>query len=577
MDYFDLGTYSFPVTTNSPEAQVWFDRGLNWVYGYNHDEAVACFQKAAECDRDCAMAYWGTAYAAGPNYNLPWHLMDPKGKALALALAYDATQTALEKAGKGNEIERALIEALPARYPQAEPIEDQDPWNDAFADAMRETLKRYPDSLEVRTIFAEALLNRTPWAMWDLKTATPAEDADTLECEEVLEYALENDPASMSHPGLLHLYVHLLEMSPYPERALKAGDALRTLVPDAGHLIHMPTHIDVLCGHYQNVVHWNEAATHADVKYFEQKGPYGIYTGYRLHNYHFVIYGALFLGQIEPAYRALRGIRETTPEDMLKMESPPMADFFESYLAMEPHVLVRFGKWREATELPLPEDQKLYCTLTANTHYARGVAHAALGEVAQAEAEEQLFLEAKARVPRSRLLHNNRVINLLEVGTYMLRGEIAYRKGEYEDAYAALRRAVELDDGLRYDEPWGWMQPTRHALGALLFEQNHLAEAEAVFREDLGLGGRLSRATQHPDNVWSLKGLYDCLEARGEEVEIIQLKQRLDLANARADRAAAAPCFCAQAAMADADCCQQSRSTNSASCGSCETVTHSEL
>jgi tetratricopeptide (TPR) repeat protein len=552
MDYFDLGTHSVPVTTGSKDAQLWFDRGLNWTYGYNHDEAVVCFQKAAEADPDCAMAHWGIAYAAGPNYNIPWHMLDEKSRAKALATAYDATQTAVEKAGGGSAGEQALINALPARYPQRDIIEDQSPWNDDFADAMRAALKAHADDLEVRTICAEAMLNRTPWKMWDLKNAVPAENADTLECEEVLEHALDNDPRAMSHPGILHLYVHLMEMSPYPEKALKAGDALRTLVPDAGHLIHMPTHIDVLCGHYQNVVHWNQAAARVDMEFYERNGPYGVYTGYRLHNYHFVIYGALFLGQFEPAMAAVRGMAATTPEDMLRIESPPMADFFESYLAMEPHVLVRFGKWREAIELALPDDQDLFCTLTANIHYARGVAHAALGEVEQAEAEEQLFLAAMERVPKSRWLHNNRVIALLAVAQHMLRGEIAYRKGEYEAAYAELRRSVELDDDLLYDEPWGWMQPTRHALGALLFEQGHLAEAEAIFREDLGLGGQLSRATIHPDNIWSLKGLYDCLEARGEKLETVQIRQRLDLANARADRAAAAPCFCTQAAMADA-------------------------
>jgi tetratricopeptide (TPR) repeat protein len=550
MDYFDLGDYVCPVTTKSAEAQLWFDRGLNWTFGYNHDEAVRCFEKAVAADPDCAMAHWGVAYAAGPNYNMPWHLFDEAGLVAALATAYDATQMALEKIGTANKVEQALIRALPARYPQRDPIDDLSPWNDAFADAMRDALKNNPDNLEVRTIFAEALLNRTPWKMWDLKTGTPAEDADTLECEEVLEHALDTDPVALKHPGILHLYIHLMEMSPYPEKALKAGDVLRTLVPDAGHLVHMPTHIDVLCGHYQNVVHWNDTASVADVKYYEKEGAYGIYSGYRLHNYHFSIYGALFLGQIEPALRAIRGMAATIPEDMLQMESPPMADFFESYLAMEPHIMVRFGKWQEAIDMPLPEDQKLYCTMTANVHYAKAVGHAALGNVARAEAEEKLFLAAKERVPESRLLHNNRVIDLLEIATQMVRGEIAYRKAEYDEAFAALRRSVELEDDLPYDEPWGWMQPARHALGALLFEQGRHEEAEAAFREDLGLGGNLSRASIHPDNVWALKGLYDCLEARGEKVERVQIKQRLDLANARADKAASAPCFCAQAAMA---------------------------
>jgi tetratricopeptide (TPR) repeat protein len=554
MNYpYDLGNYSCPVTTTSPEAQLWFDRGLIWTYGFNHDEAVRCFEKALEHDPDCAMAHWGIGYAAGPNYNMPWQLFDDRGRAKALAQAYDGMRGALDRVDGCTPVEQALIRALPARYPQRDIADDMNAWDVAFADAMRAAFSDVPDSLDLRTIYCESLLNLTPWQMWDLKTGEPADGAATIEAQEVMERAMENDPAAMSHPGLLHLYVHLMEMSPTPEKALKAGDVLRTLVPDAGHLVHMPTHIDVLCGHYHNVVHWNEKGCEADLKYYEREGAFNIYTGYRQHNYHFVIYGALFLGQMEPALRANRGIWDTTPVEMLQIESPPMADFFEAFMAMGPHILIRFGRWDEAMALELPEDQELFCTLTATVHYARAIACAATGRVAEAEAEEKLFLAAKARVPETRLLHNNRVIDLLEIAREMLRGEIEYRKENYESAYAHLRASVALDDNLPYDEPWGWMQPTRHALGALLFEQGHVAEAEAVYREDLGLGGTLSRATIHPDNVWSLKGLHDCLEARGDTVELPQIKQRLDLALARADRAVAASCFCAQAAMTS--CC----------------------
>jgi len=557
MDYgYDLGGHIFPVTTNSTEAQKWFDRGLAWAYGYNHEEAVACFEKAIAADPDCAMAHWGVGYAAGPNYNMPWELFDDAGRAGALAKGHAAAQAALEalKRVKGvTEWEAALVRALPARYPQAEPIADMKPWNDAFADSMRRAFNQNRDSLEVRAIFAEALMNRTPWKMWDLKLGCPADGASTAEAQAVLEEVMARDPAAMRHPGILHLYVHLMEMSPFPEKALKAGDVLRTLVPDSGHLIHMPTHIDVLCGHYRDVVHWNEIAVEADLKYWRDKGPFNIYSGYRLHNYHFVIYGALFLGQFAPAMAAVRGAAATVPEEMLRTESPPMADYFESYLSFEPHVLVRFGKWREAIALELPKDQKLYCTLTAHVHYARGVAHAALGEIAKAEAEEKKFREAAARVPETRLLHNNRVVDLLKIAAEMLRGEILYRRGEHEAAFAALRRSVEIDDDLPYDEPWGWMQPTRHALGALLLEQGHVEEAEKVFREDLGLGGQVSRATVHADNVWSLRGLHDCLAARGETKEIVHIRNRLDLAQARADRTVAASCFCAQKAMKAAE------------------------
>lgn len=552
-DYYDLGTHSCPVSTSSAEAQLWFNRGLVWTYGYNHDEAVVCFQLAAEHDPNCAMAYWGIAYAAGPNYNLPWDLRDARGQQKALAQAYDATRQALALLDTCTPVEQALIRALPARYPQRDPIPDMNGWNHDFADAMRAAIADQPDHLDLRTIYVEALLNLTPWQMWDLKTGQPADGAATLEARKALEDAMVNDPSAMSHPGLLHLYVHLMEMSPTPEKALKAGDVLRTLVPDAGHLVHMPTHIDVLCGHYHNVVYWNEKATIADLKYYEREGAFNIYTGYRQHNYHFAIYGALFLGQMEPAIRANQGLWDTTPEEMLRIESPPMADYFESYMSMAPHILIRFGRWEEAKALELPADPDLYRTLTATIHYARAIAHAATGDVAEAEAEEQLFLSAKACVPETRLLHNNRVVDLLEIAREMLSGEIEYRKGNYDIAYAHLRRSVELDDKLPYDEPWGWMQPTRHALGALLFEQGHVAEAEAVYREDLGLGGALSRASIHPDNVWSLKGLHDCLKARGESVEIAQIKQRLDLALARADRAVGASCFCAQAAMRAAE------------------------
>ena len=550
---YDLGDHHCPITTSSPDAQTWFDRGLIWTYGYNHGEAIACFQRAAEYDPACAMAHWGIAYAAGPNYNMPWSLYDDRGRAKALAQAFDATQAALANIDGVTPVERALIEALPARYPQRDAIEDQSPWDHDFADAMRVAFEQFSDHRDLRTIYVEALLNLTPWKMWDLASGSPAEGAATLEAQEALEAALNTDAAAMHHPGLLHLYVHLMEMSPTPEKALKASDVLRTIAPDAGHLVHMPTHIDVLCGHYQNVVHWNQEAVKADLIYYDLNGAANIYTGYRQHNYHFVIYGALFLGQFEPAIEAVRGMAETTPVDMLRIESPPMADYFESYLAMEPHVLIRFGRWQDCIDMPTPDEPELFATLNATVLYARALGHAALGSVDQAELAEAAFEEARASVPETRLLHNNRVVDLLEIASEMLRGEILYRKQEYLAAFEHLRKAVALDDALPYDEPWGWMQPARHALGALLFEQGEVAEAEAVYREDLGLGGSLSRASIHPDNVWSLRGLYDCLKARGEKVEIRQIEQRLDLALARADRAVAASCFCAQAAMKAAE------------------------
>jgi tetratricopeptide (TPR) repeat protein len=544
MDYYDLGSYSRKITTAVPEAQLWFDRGLNWVYGFNHAEAIACFKKALEHDPGCAMAYWGISYAAGPNYNLPWALYDPAGKAAALAGAYDAMQGALARVDRASPVEQALIRALPARYPQRDTIEDQSRWDAAYADTMRRVFHANRDDLEVRGVFAEAIMNLTPWKMWDLKTGGVAEGAGTVEAMEVLETAFRDNPRAWDHPGLLHLYVHLMEMSPFPERALRAGDRLRDLVPDAGHLIHMPTHIDVLCGHYRDVLVYNQRAVVADRKFLAREGAMNVYALYRTHDHHFTIYGAMFLGQYRAAMEAAQELIDTTPEDLLRIPSPPMADFIEGYLPMKQHVMIRFGKWREIVAQELPRDRDLYCSTTAMMLYAQAVAHSALGHIREAEAAKAAFLEAKLRVPESRRVHNNTVRDLLEIAEAMLEGELEYRRGNHEVAFAHLRRSVELDDALPYDEPWGWMQPTRHALGALLLEQGRVAEAEGVYRSDLGLDGKLSRACQHPDNLWSLHGLHECLTRRGEKVEAALIKQRLDLALARSEVPVKASCFC---------------------------------
>jgi len=552
MDYYDVDVYARQVTTTSAEAQQWFNRGLVWCYAYFHDEAVACFRKAIEADPACAMAHWGVAYAIGPNYNMPWERRDGRMRRESLAIAFDATEAALALVASVSAPERALIEALPIRFPQREPadFDVMRGWNDAFATAMKQVHAAHPDDLDIRTIYVEAIMNRTPWKMWDQATGKPADGAGTLEAQAVLEAALDTHPEVMRHPGILHLYVHLMEMSPMPEKALKAGDALRVLVPDAGHLIHMPTHIDVQCGHYRDVFHWNWQAIQVDRKALERTGVYTLYTGYRIHNYHFAVYGAMFLGQFEPAWRAARELVEVTPEELLRVPSPPFADFFESYMAIWVHVLIRFGRWQQIIDEELPADTDLYANLTATLHYAKGVAHAARGEVAEAEQQRTLFFAARDRMPEGRRMHNVLCLDQLGVAEAMLDGEIEYRKGNYDVAYASLRTAVEREDLLPYDEPWGWMQPSRHALGALLLEQGHVAEAETVYREDLGLGGSLSRAQTHPDNVWSLRGLNDCLAARGagETAEGILVAQRLALAESRADRPVGASCFCAQAA-----------------------------
>jgi tetratricopeptide (TPR) repeat protein len=547
-DYYDLGDYSCPVTTDSPQAQLWFDRGLIWCYGYNHDESIRCFRKAIEHDRDCAMAYWGIAYASGPNYNKRWDAFIEQELKEAVAQARQATQTALAHLDGASPLEQALIRALEQRYQadQASSVEQLFSWNDAYAAAMRDVYNTWPDDPDVVALFAEALIDRTPWQLWDLKSGQPAPGADTLETVAVLERALQRmeQHGDVPHPGVLHMYVHTMEMSPHPERALRACDVLRDLVPDAGHLRHMPSHIDVLCGDYRGAMITNQRAILADGKYLEREGPINFYTLYRSHNYHFKLYSAMFLGQYQPALEAADQLSETIREELLRVEQPPMADWLEGFVSMKFHVQIRFGKWQDILATKLPSDQALYCVTSAMLHYAKGVAHAACGQVAEAENEQHLFLEAWARVPDTRYLFNNTCVDILAVAGAMLSGEIEYRKGNYECAFEHLRQAQALDDNLPYDEPWGWMQPVRHALGALLLEQGRAEEALQAYRADLGLDHTLSRASWHLDNVWSLHGYVECLKRLHREPEAAAAQIRLDLAMARADVEIKSSCFC---------------------------------
>jgi len=555
-EYFDLGSYGRPVTGTAP-AQTWFDRGLVWAYAFNHEEAAACFERAAEADPGCAMAYWGLAYALGPNYNKPWEAFGPGEAPAAISRALAALADAAGPAGSAAPVERALLQAMTARYPAAAPASD-DAWDSAagearnagYAAAMREVYRSHPGDLDVAALFADALLNLTPWALWDIATGEPAQGAATVEAKAVLEQALAS-PEGRAHPGVLHMYIHLMEMSPRPEDALTAGDLLRDLVPDAGHLRHMPTHLDVLCGDYASVVAGNSAAIVADEKFRAQRGVMNFYTLYRAHDLHFKVYGAMFLGQQRTALEAADRLAAAIPEDLLRVPNPPMADWLEGFVAMRLHVLIRFGRWAEILAAPLPADPDLYLVTTAMTHYAKGVAHAASGQVAEAAGERDRFAAAVARVPQARTIFNNTCLDILAVAGAMLDGELEYRRGNHDEAFRLLRRAVELDDGLPYDEPWGWMQPARHAYGALLLEQGLLTEAEAVYRADLGLDGTLARACQHPGNVWSLHGYHECLTRLGKHEQAGIVRQQLKIAAARADVPIRSSCYCRLTTVAD--------------------------
>jgi len=336
------------------------------------------------------------------------------------------------------------------------------------------------------------------------------------------------------------MYIHLMEMSPHPQKALNAGNALVDLVPDAGHLQHMPTHIDVLCGDYQNVVTRNTKAIGVNKKYLDQAGALNFYTLYRCHDYHFKIYGAMFLGQKAVALATADELAASLTPDVVE----PLADWVEGFYPMKQHVLVRFGEWHEIINQPLPDDQDLYCFSTTLMKYARSVAYAAVGDLHSAEAARADYQNAKSKLPKTRTIFNNSCLDILAIADEMIDGELCYRQGKFDEAFSHLRKSVELDDNLPYDEPWGWMQPTRHALGALLLEQNRVEEAEAVYKADLGLDGKLARACQHPGNVWSLHGLHECLTRQRDHDQALFIKPALDIALARADVPIEYSCFC---------------------------------
>ena len=541
--YYDLGSFHRQVTTVSRTAQTWFDRGLIWTYGFNHEEAARCFEAAIRDDANCAMAYWGLALALGPNYNKPWHVFDSKERKKAVDRTRRAAANARAVASHVSPVEKSLIGALQFRYPPYSPVHDYPSWNRRYADAMERVYSTFPGDLDVATLYADALMNLTPWELWDIETGKPAPVARTAEIQAVFDRALTQRGA-LKHPGLLHFYIHLMEMSPMPERALAVADYLRGLVPDAGHLNHMPTHLDILCGDYRRAIASNIEAIRADERFLARRGSVNFYTLYRSHDYHFCIYAAMFAGQSRVALDTVQQLETSIPEELLRVESPPMADWLEAFLAIRLHVLVRFGRWADILNLELPQNQKLYCVTTTTMHYARGLALAATGSVQDAEKERVSFHDALKLVSPSRRLFNNSCIDVLLIGSAMLDGELEYRRGNVHLAFSHLRHAIKLEHELPYDEPWGWMQPVRHAYGALLLEQGHMKEALRAYRADLGIDGTLPRALQHPSNVWALHGYYECLTRLGEVGEAQIVRQQLTLVAATADVDIASSCYC---------------------------------
>ncbi|PKY04067.1 TPR-like protein [Aspergillus campestris IBT 28561] len=545
--YYDLGPHRRPVTTTSPDAQQWFDRGLVWAYAFNHEESVRCFTRATEFDPSCAMAFWGIAYAVGPNYNKAWAFFDRGDLESSVQKATAALSRAAQLAAQCTPIEKSLINALPARFPAPDQIPaDMAPYNHAYADAMRVVYRAHSADIDVAAIFGEALMCISPRGLWDLDTGKPSGE-HTVEAQTVIESAMARTADNgHNHPALCHLYIHLMEMSPVPERALPAADRLRSLVPDASHMLHMPTHIDMAVGDYRRAVDSNRASMLADDQYFrrENRGS-ALYIAYRVHNICALLYAALISGRSQDALAAADRLSTVIDGPVLATTSPPLADWTESFLGNRAHVLIRFGRWADILALPLPTDRTTYSATTATTLYAKAIALSALNRIPEAEATQRDFETARAAVPASRF--NSipcKEVDVLRVAAAMLTGELAYRRGDFDTAFASLREAISLEDNLPYSDPPPWMQPVRHALGALLLEQNRVADAERVFREDLGVALGFPRRKARLNNVWGLHGLHECLVRAGKKEEAAAVRVPLDIALASADVVVEKSCYC---------------------------------
>jgi tetratricopeptide (TPR) repeat protein len=506
------------IRTSSPDAQRLFDQGWTLYCGFNHEEAIRSFQAALRHDQTCAMAWFGIGLSYGPNINNP--TMDEATS----QLAFSATQNALLYSEGSADVERELCVALAQRYVQPPPA-DRSALDRAWSEALRLVWQRHPHDADVGALFAESLLDLSPWDQW---TVDGKPRPRTPEIVATLDEVLAQAP---KHVLANHAYIHTLEASRHPERALRSANLLRTLVPGAGHLVHMPAHIDIRLGHYADAARANQRAIEADLEYVEVAGRGGFYTIYRAHNYQFLAWAEMFEGRSEAAIEAAREMVREIPMELV--HAAPQ--FAESFLGTPYHVLVRFGRWNEILAEPEPAPE-LFAT-RADWHYARGIALAALGRVEEAAFEQVAFEGAAAKVPASYLHGNNSVAAVLAVAREMLAGELDYRRGLPERAFEHLRLAVELDDALRYDEPWGWLMPARHPLGALLTEQKRFAEAEQVYRADLA---------KHPENGWALFGLEECLRMQGHEKEAAAVRKRFEHAWSRADIQLHASCFCRQ-------------------------------
>lgn len=446
-----IGPHRRAVASGSEEAQFFFDQGLAFLYAFNHDEAIRSFEYAVALDPECAMAHWGIAYANGPHINNPAMPADREAKAFAAAEAATRLAASMEQGP-----DRALVGAITTRYASPQ-LEDRSGLDQAFAEAMGEVYRRYPDDPDVGALYAEALMDLHPW---DLYEQDGTAKAWTPQIVTLLEELLDKHP---NHPLAIHLYIHAVEASTDPGRADEPAERLRDLMPGLGHMVHMPSHIDVRRGRWHEALVANTKAIEADRAYRAKAPlPPDFYRLYMSHNHHMRAYAAMMTGQRAEALRSIRELVADIPTGWLREN----ASWADGFIAMPYEVLIRFGLWEEILEEPEPAD---YLPFTRAMHYAaRAVALAAMDRTAEAREEQAIFVRLRPEVAPDAIFGNNVAQDLLGVAENLVEGEILYREGKVDEGIDTLYAAVEREDALRYDEPPDWIQPIRHALGSTL-------------------------------------------------------------------------------------------------------------
>jgi tetratricopeptide (TPR) repeat protein len=475
-----IGDLHHPVSTKNPQAQQFFDQGLRYIYAFNHDEAARSFQHAAELDPDLAMAYWGIAEAVGPNYNDP---ADP-GR---YKQAHDAVQKALDLSAHASASDQAYIQALAKRFP-ADPNSDLKKAAEDYRDAMRQVVSEFPDDLDAATLFAEAGMNLHPWGLWHVD-GTP--EAGTDEIVSTLESVMKRDP---NHLGAIHYYIHAVEASPTPERALAGANKLAALAPSAGHIVHMPAHVYIRTGDYEAAVKTNEKAAEVDRAYIKATGAQGIYPMmYYSHNLHFIAMCAAMNGNYAESRKNA---------DLLTANVAPhikQVPALEGFMTIPMAVEIRFHHWGEILKMPQPDASMKVATVF--WHFGRGMALAGTGKVTEAEAEYKIVSDAEAATPPDMIFQmpiNNKAKDIMKIATDVLGAKIAVAKKDNGGAIGMLRDAVVIQDTLKYGEPPDWFFPVRESLGAALLMNGDAAGAEKVFREDL------QRNLRNPRSLWGL-------------------------------------------------------------------------